>query len=129
MSKPPTKTPLDGPLNNEELNSYLEYLGRYTKQASEVGREFEEMLKDTKTENKRIEGWINNKKKSKIAYLLSLIDESHYDVSDSQDQVFLEELRKQKEIDKGRRRGHSSVMGDDRSSVAESSRNGQRWCP
>ncbi|KAJ9450501.1 hypothetical protein DIPPA_12749 [Diplonema papillatum] len=100
------KTPADGPLNEAELQAYLSFLDNFTKTAGDTRRAFGEMIQDARIENERIDGWMSRGQRSKVAYLLSLIDDTEYDPRDPDDRKFLQELADQRDIDtKVRRKG------------------------
>eukprot|EP01064_Diplonema_japonicum_P028324 TRINITY_DN4320_c0_g1_i1.p1 TRINITY_DN4320_c0_g1~~TRINITY_DN4320_c0_g1_i1.p1 ORF type:complete len:108 (+),score=28.72 TRINITY_DN4320_c0_g1_i1:67-390(+) len=104
------KTPLDGELSNAELCEYLAFVSSYTQTARDTSRAFEDLTKDSKAENKRLEEWIDTGKRSKVAYLLSMVDESNYVTTDPEDRHIVDDLRKQKRMELASRRGEKRKM-------------------
>ena len=103
-SPPPCATPLDKQLDTQERGEYLKFLGTYLGRARDTRLEMEDSLASSKAENKHLEGWLAEGQRSRVSYLLSLVDESNYVRSDPSDAVFLERLATLRAEDAKRRR-------------------------
>eukprot|EP00755_Sulcionema_specki_P013916 Sspe_Gene.55293::Locus_30420_Transcript_1_1_Confidence_1.000_Length_543::g.55293::m.55293 len=117
------RTPRDGKLTPAELQEYLTFLKKYTMQAQDSRRWLEEQVDQARKENRKLETWRARGDRPKAAYLLSLINENNYDMEDPRDARFVDEVRKQRQLDRQIRRYENDDQAmSERGSVASSRR-------
>ena len=88
----------------KDVEGYLQGVTKQVERSADLREMLGDNLATSLQENARLDGWLSKGQRSKVPYLLSLVDEARYDPRVEGDAALLHRLATQRDVDSHLRR-------------------------